>query len=999
MSKSTTIHRFLVVILTLCLISPGVALAKGRGKKNFSEGKKYEQSQQWDMAAQQFALAVAAEPGNAEYKLHYLQALQRASLMYLKRGDELAEQGDYASAFTAYRTAFNYDQGNEIARLKMDRMLEQQKRLAGGSEPIQANRVGNVMQTSNELPIATRQRSRDVVQAIQFKEAQLKTVVANLGRSLGLNVVFDESVKDQKISIDLIDVTMAKALDIIFKTYKYSFEQVDRRTILVYLDNPTNRPRFESLLVKTFYLGNVSANQARTALTAALPPGRQVTPLDQGAGAGGSGGSVLLVKATATELQLAQDIIDALDKNKNEVVLDVEIYEVSNDSVLEIGNQVVTQAMERKDFLRDGSGALVLDGNKNPISVSGFTGSLSNLGGIGRTNSGTILGSTFSPVLGGVGTLIGLPPSQLKLLQSRGDSKLLYKTQIHVLDGQKNVTKVGKSVPVKIGTSYGTGGLVGGIGGINQGINQPGAVGTGVGNQLAGLLGGFGTPGIDNIQYKDVGLVIDAKPTITNEGYVEIEMKFETSDILASGASSDLTPTFTQRSLNTTARIQDGVTAVVAGINQDVKGNSVAGIPFISMIPILGRFVAAPRQTNTQSDIVITVTPHIVRSQGINQNDHLARLAGQVNAGPTPSVEEVVYRAQQEEDQDRRQIAQQIPQSVPITTPSQVTTTQAASYSQAPSTGSQQTFQPVGNNTNTQRVQKVVNNRSLDPALGPNVSVPTSGPAQNTPVRPEPQTQPQVENQNDQNGGNSTIADPQAKEGEVDPETAVTRPATPFEPTDLIAVRRPENIEKELAKRRAEAARAAKEAGAKEQSTAVDVPKGFVTEGSQQKAPVPAARMVESSRANPLFTFSLSPRPIRQQPGKSFTVAVEVSSQAQMTGADISLTFDPSKLRVKTVKDGGMFGAQPDLNYEVEKGNLVVKIKQTQSSPLSSAVRASGRVILVEFAAVAEGQSEIAFNSNITQVSTAGNTNVRAGGTPTQVIISREAVATATNEK
>ena len=97
MNTNITIRRILAVVLSLCLILPGTAYAKGgKGKKNFNEGKKYESSQQWDMAAQSYALAVSAEPNNPEYRLHYLRALQQASLMYIKRGDSLAEQNDYA---------------------------------------------------------------------------------------------------------------------------------------------------------------------------------------------------------------------------------------------------------------------------------------------------------------------------------------------------------------------------------------------------------------------------------------------------------------------------------------------------------------------------------------------------------------------------------------------------------------------------------------------------------------------------------------------------------------------------------------------------------------------------------------------------------------------------------------------------------------------------------------------------------------------------------------
>ena len=108
-------------------------------------------------------------------------------------------------------------------------------------------------------------------------------------------------------------------------------------------------------------------------------------------------------------------------------------------------------------------------------------------------------------------------------------------------------------------------------------VNNSGGVAQNIATGLTaglGLFNGFGNP-FDAIQYQDVGLVIKAKPTITNDGYVEIKMNFENSDVLSSGIDAlNLTPTFVQRTLNTVARIQDGVTAVVAGVNQDSRGES-----------------------------------------------------------------------------------------------------------------------------------------------------------------------------------------------------------------------------------------------------------------------------------------------------------------------------------------------------------------------------------------------------------------------------------------
>lgn len=262
MNTNITIRRTLALFLSLCLLLPGTALASGgKGKKNFNEGKKYEATQQWDLAAQAYALAVSAEPNNPEYRLNYLRALQQASLMYLKRGDALADQNDYAGAYTAYRTAFQYDQGNEVARIKMERMLDQQKAVASGLEPINTSASGNVRPT-NYVAVKGSERNREALTDITYN-SKFKTVAKTLGKSLDLNVIFDKDVKDDPVDIELKDTTVARAFDHVLMMTKHTFEQLDRRTIIVYQDNATNKPRFEKLYVKAFYLGNINANQAR----------------------------------------------------------------------------------------------------------------------------------------------------------------------------------------------------------------------------------------------------------------------------------------------------------------------------------------------------------------------------------------------------------------------------------------------------------------------------------------------------------------------------------------------------------------------------------------------------------------------------------------------------------------------------------------------------------------------------------------------------------------
>jgi general secretion pathway protein D len=934
-SIGTSGRRFLAAFLSLCLLLPGAALADGKdGKKNFKEGMKYEQTQQWDMAAQRFALALSAEPNNPEYKVHYLQALQRASLMYITRGDALAEQNDLAGAYIAYRQAYNYDPGNEISKFKMERMLEMQKAQANGtSEQVKYNvKTAAVTPASNDIQLANKPRARgDVATNVKFTGTQLKSAIKSLTEPLKLNVVFDDSIRNDPVTIEMNDVTVSRALDIVLMQKKLAFEQVDRRTIFIYPDNVNNRPRFEKLLIKTFYLNNVSAQTVKNILSQMLPPGRQAATVDAMGGSGGSpsGSNVLIVKATPAELQLVQDLINNVDKNKNEVVLDIEIYEVGNDSLTQIGNQFATSPVQ----------AVANTYNTDGSVKSTFTTqspSLGNLGGVGLgiingLGNNAIGGNLFSPFLGGIGTLVGFPPSQLSLLQSQGKSKLLHKTQIHVLDGGENETKVGRSVPVRLGTTvpgYGIGfGGLNGVNGVNNGANN-GGIAQNLANGLAaglGGLGGFGGlgNGFDSIQYRDVGLVIKAKPNITQEGYVEIKMNFESSDVVASGSDvQNLTPTFTQRSLSTVARIQDGVTAVVAGVNQDVKNNARAGLPVFGMLPLVGRLFATPRQETRQTDVIITVTPHIVRSAGITANDYLAHVGPPQQGGMNQSIDDVINRAQVEEEQEQRLIAQQEAPAAPLGAQPAALTSQPASF----------------NNQQRPNVSQPVNfNGQQTPATG---SQPTIQPASNP-------------------GSRGTAGGPPEKTGESGgtPES-ISSSSRPGSPDTLLASLRQENIDQNIDRQvsRMLAVEKAGNAG------------GF------------------ANNSNSTVSFNLSPKPIKERVGKTFKVTVEVSGEQQVSGADIALQYDASKLEVKSVRDGGLFGQQPDFSYDKkQKGVLTVSVNHPQNAPTAT----SGRLVTVEFSAIGEGQSEIALGSGQTRAKV-GATQLPVASSAIQVTIGRD---------
>src|SRR5690349_6946635 len=340
------------LILALSLLSmPLTAFAK-KGDKNFKRGMDYEKAQQWDKAAQEYTLAVAADPSNMEFQLHFRRASFNASQSYMQQGRSLAERGDYVGAYNAFRQAYGYDSVNELAVSEMERMLRLQA-VKDGKTPANSNSNSNGSNgyslRGNEVPESgtmtpVNGQAPDVSPSnVQLRvinyTGDLKALIRSLADQLNLNVIFDRQsfTQSRQIDVNLKDVTTAQALDYVFLQEGLFFQKLSRRTILV--ADQARRPQYQQLVLRTFFLSNMKPNDARTLVQQAIPPsvGRPqtiVVPDDAT--------NSLTVRDTAENVRLIGDLLQSIDKDRAEVVMDVSIYEVSKSDLLQFGNQIGT---------------------------------------------------------------------------------------------------------------------------------------------------------------------------------------------------------------------------------------------------------------------------------------------------------------------------------------------------------------------------------------------------------------------------------------------------------------------------------------------------------------------------------------------------------------------------------------------------------------------------------------------------------------------------------
>ena len=384
------------------------------------------------------------------------------------------------------------------------------------------------------------------------------------------------------------------------------------------------------MFVKTFYIRNGDLTDIRTMITTQVGT-KNIAPI--------KALNALVVRDTAPNLQLIETLINAVDKTPAEVLININMYEIGHNDMIQIGNQFATSSSNGGPSLA-GFGGLF-----NPLTTT--TTTTPATGNPVTTTAPIFAGLT---ALLGPGVALAVPPSTISLLQNKGRSKLINRSTVRAFEGEETETKVGQSVPVQTAQ----------IPSYTQPVTGTGTAGT-VANAANSLLNPFGATGYPQIQYKDVGLVIKMKPKVSTSGDVQLKMHIESTGVQS---LTTLTPIFTQRSMDGVDQTKDGQTEMIAGILENQDDNSRSGLPLIGLVPILGNFFTTPTHTTSQTDIIVTVTPHILRSATFDDSDKAATANGDVQQqGAKVSLQDIVDRAESYEsvqdavDRERRDVA------------------------------------------------------------------------------------------------------------------------------------------------------------------------------------------------------------------------------------------------------------------------------------------------------------------------------------------------------
>ncbi|MDX1494195.1 MAG: type II and III secretion system protein, partial [Longimicrobiales bacterium] len=128
----------------------------------------------------------------------------------------------------------------------------------------------------------------------------------------------------------------------------------------------------------------------------------------------------------------------------------------------------------------------------------------------------------------------------------------------------------------------------------------------------AGAAGGQGGFPTAQVEQQETGIILQATPHVTPDGLILLEILAERS--AAELAESDAGFIFRTQRAETRVLVEDGETVVIGGLTQSERTESLAGIPLLKDLPIIGALFRTRRQQEIQRDLIILVTPHIVRS-------------------------------------------------------------------------------------------------------------------------------------------------------------------------------------------------------------------------------------------------------------------------------------------------------------------------------------------------------------------------------------------------
>jgi general secretion pathway protein D len=557
------LKRYLITTALAAALMSGCAADKA-----FREGSSLIQAGQVEQGLARIEEAMRLEPRRQDYRTYLMRQREAAVQRLLVQSDMSRQQGDLASAEALIDRALAIDSTNARAKLAREALDRDRRHLALTRDAELAFDAGKIAEaeamlrtvlTENRqyrgaLELQRRLEERSVATrepalspelqrpiTLEFRDADLRTVFELIARTTGVNIFFDRDVRaDLRTTVFVRNTALEDVIRFLLVTNQLERRILNENTLLIYPNTPAKVKEYQDLVTRTFYLTHADAKQVASMIRTMVRT-RDVF-IDEKL-------RLVIIRDTPDAVRMAEKLVAAHDIGDSEVMLEVEVLEISSALLTDLGLRYPDQV------------------SISIVGAAGIPGTIT-LQEWQNRSSALYRISVTHPLL------------VLNLREQGAKTNTLANPRIRVKDGQKARVHIGDRVPVITTTMTATSFVS------------------------------------ESVSYLDVGLKLEVEPTISLNNEVSIKMGLEVSNIVQEirSPSGTLTYQLGTRNAATVLHLRDGETQILAGLISDDERRSAQRVPGLGRLPVVGRLFSNERSTANQTEIVLLITPRILRT-------------------------------------------------------------------------------------------------------------------------------------------------------------------------------------------------------------------------------------------------------------------------------------------------------------------------------------------------------------------------------------------------
>ena len=525
--------------------------------------------------------AVNSDPKNQDYLTARELARQQVINDHIRSGEKFLVSGQPQLAAIDFREALALDPQNQLAA---DRLRSTMSMLA----PRGASSWSFKYRDEPEIVLAP----SDAKKEFHFR-GDSRGLLDQMWKAYGITPILDSSIRGASVRFDIDAIDFARAMTLVEQITKTFHVVLSPKQVIVLGDTPENRKQYERLSVRTFYLTEAAAPQDINDLVGMLR-----TIFDLRNISISNNQRAIIIKAPSDTLELVTRILDDLSNGKPEILLDVNVYQVDRTFTRNLGLALPLQFTLFN--LNTELGSLLKNANQDLINQ------LIASGGINQANASTIaallaaLASQSNSIVGQPIVLFGggitrsgliVPPGSLNLSLNESEIKNLEHVTLRAEQGNAATFRVGTRFPI-LNASF-----------------APLASSPALNNVLQNQ--SFQAP-FPSFNYEDLGLTVKATPQVHGTADVTLQVEFQ---IRGLGTQSfNGVPVISNREYKGTVSVLNGQTAMLAGSISQSEQRSMQGVPGLVHVPILGAATSTTQKTVDAGEILVTITPNIVRA-------------------------------------------------------------------------------------------------------------------------------------------------------------------------------------------------------------------------------------------------------------------------------------------------------------------------------------------------------------------------------------------------